>query len=128
MQTYQALARAFGAKLNCEKSGNEKWLHIWADRITTLMRERMPSGSGVDGGTSFDWHASRENRLVLLLSFHHMNDGGYYDGWTDHTAIIEPDLQCGFTLRITGRNRNDIKSYLADLLHAALSEEMGDWT
>lgn len=128
MQVYRALARAYGAASNCEKSGNVEWLDIWKDRIdNAIMRERMPSGSGVDNGTVFDWDASRENRLVLSLSFHHIDDMGAYDGWTDHKAIIEPDLQFGFVVRVTGRNKRDIKDYLGSLLHHALGADFGDW-
>jgi hypothetical protein len=44
-----------------------------------------------------------------------MNEGGYYDGWTEHQVIITPSLQHGFDVRVTGQDRNEIKDYLAEL-------------
>ena len=42
-----------------------------------------------------------------------MNENGYYDGWTEHTVTVTPALSGEFHLRISGRNRNDIK----DMIH-----------
>lgn len=125
--TYQALAQALDARQRCEKTGNDGWRDEWHDRIEWLMREHMPSGSGVDCGTRFDWDASTPNRLVLSFSFHHMNAAGYYDGWTEHKAVISPDFVHGFDLRVTGRNRNAIKDCLGELYHSALSAEFKGW-
>lgn len=41
-----------------------------------------------------------------------MNDGGFYDGWTEHTVTVTPALHGDFHLRISGRNRNDIKEMM----------------
>lgn len=127
MKIYQAIATALAAKLNCETSGNEEWRSIWADRIRTICSDQMPSGSGVDTGTEFDWDESKPERLVFIASCHHMTEIGYYDGWTDHQIIVTPSLLFGYSIRVTGRNRNDIKDYLGDLFHAALGEELGEW-
>ncbi|ARK07572.1 hypothetical protein LAV_00197 [Sphingobium phage Lacusarx] len=127
MRVFEAIATAFTARQNCEKSGNTDWHAIWSDRISTLCREELPSGSGISA-TSFDWLASRPDRLVFLTSFHHMHESGYYDGWSDHSAIVTPSFLGGFDIRMTGRNRNDIKDYLAETLHHALSREIGEWT
>jgi hypothetical protein len=54
-----------------------------------------------------------------------MNDAGYYDGWTDHIVIVSPSFD-GIDIKISGRNRNDIKDYLHDVFHAALTEEVDD--
>ena len=126
MRVFEAIATAFYAKRNCEKSDNSVWREIWADRIAPLCREELPSGRGLSG-VSFDWEASKPERLVFLLSFHHMNHGGFYDGWTDHSAIVTPSFVGGFDLRLTGRDRNGIKDYLGELLHHSLSKEIGDW-
>ena len=51
-----------------------------------------------------------------------MTEHGYYDGWTEHDVIVTPSLRSpGFSLRITGRNRRDIKEYIADAFHDALA-------
>lgn len=87
------------------------------------MEAALPSGSGIDRGTIIDRERSRPDRIVLVCSFHHMNEHGYYDGWTDHEVIVRPSLAWGFTLRVTGRDRNGIKDYLHDVYMHALREE-----
>ncbi len=120
---YQHLASSVQARLNCAASGNAEWLQKHSDNILSAVHYLMPSGSGIDGGTILDLISQSPNRLVFYCSFHHMDEGGY-DGWTDHTIIVTPDLAHGFDLRVTGRDRNEIKDYLAEVYHAALSQDV----
>jgi hypothetical protein len=55
-----------------------------------------------------------------------MTEGGMYDGWTEHTVVVTPSLAFGINIRITGRNRNDIKDYLHDVFHEALTKGVVD--
>lgn len=128
---YQELAALLQAQANCLKANNSEWLDKHGDSIRQLVYGFMPSGSGIDCGTNLD-DTSKPNRLVFTTSFHHMNDGGMYDGWTEHTVIVTPDLASGYDLRITGRDRNDIKEYLAEVYGYALQQEVwqtfdGQW-
>lgn len=93
------------------------------DRLVDL----LPSGSGVDNGTSIDLDRSKPDRIVLTCSFHHMNDVGMYDGWTDHEIIVTPSLGFEYEIRVTGRNRNEIKDYLSDLYREALREMVDEY-
>lgn len=120
---YQQLASLVTARLNCIKSDNQGWLKTHTDRILVLVKDNMPSGSGIDCGTKIDLDASTPEKLVFLTSFHHMNDGGMYDGWTQHKIIVTPSLAFGFNLKITGRDRNEIKEYLHDTYHIALDAD-----
>jgi len=52
-----------------------------------------------------------------------MNDGGMYDGWTEHTVSITPAF-AGINVSVSGRNRNDIKDYLGDTFQCALTAEV----
>lgn len=83
----------------------------------------LPSGSGIDCGTHLG-NESTEKRLVFHFSFHHMHEDGFYDGWTEHKAIVTPSLVDDFNLRITGSNRNEIKDYLYDVFEQALRQEV----
>jgi len=65
---------------------------------------------------------STPEHLVFHCSYHHMNENGYYDGWTDHIVHVTPSLIHGFRLRITGTNRNGIKDYLVDIYRTWLNE------
>lgn len=118
-KVYEAIARRVDALRRCSPD----WVIKHTECIDSLVREHMPSGSGFDYGTQFDIAAhvaSPIERLVFQTAFHHMNECGMYDGWTDHKVIVRPSLQHGFTLSITGRDRNGIKEYIADVFHSAL--------
>jgi hypothetical protein len=119
---YQDLAGTIGARINCEKSGNTEWFDRHSDRLEHFQKCYLPSGGGIDSGTKIDLDKSTDEKIVLTFGYHHMNEGGFYDGWTEHTAIITPSLQFGFNLKITGRDRNQIKEYLADTFHHVLNE------
>ena len=124
---YQHIARCLAAQENCRKTGNTEWLSRHGDTINHLVNIYMPSGSGIDSGTKLDFDRSRPNRLVFTAPYHHMNDGGMYDGWTDHDIIVTPNLSFGgFDLRITGRDRNQIKDYLGDTFAEALRQDITD--
>lgn len=119
--------REFAAKLaaynNCLKSNNSEWEskhREWIEREC----KNGPSGSGIDCGTRFDWDKSTPEKLVFVMDYHHMNDAGYYDGWTNHTLTVTPSLQFEFEGHISGRNRNDIKDYLYEVYDSWLSQEI----
>lgn len=120
---YQRIAQLFGAYERCRKSGNP-YQDDHADKIVQLCENHLPHGSGFDCGTKFDFEASRPNRLVFTTSYHHMNRDGYYDGWTNHAVIVTPNLSFGFDIRVTGRDKNDIKEYIAEVIALDLSEEV----
>jgi hypothetical protein len=108
------MAALLCAVKNCQERNNT----LWEDRHNTLLswmvQHAMPSGGGFDGGTMLDRARSNEDRLVFVTSFHHMNEDGFYDGWTEHEIFVTPSLLHGFDLRITGKNKREIKDYIAE--------------
>lgn len=115
MINLEKLSRTFQAWQTCVKLNNTDWAPKHAQTITDLLQE-LPSGSGIDCGMQFDWDASKPQRLVFTFSFHHMDEHGSYDGWTDHELIITPAF-FGFELKITGKDRNNVKDYLYSLFN-----------
>lgn len=119
MQTtlIQAIMMHHEALQNCRKKGNAEW----ADKHTATLKElysMLPSGSGIDSGTTVvDVHPKR---LKLSCSFHHMNDVGMYDGWTEHTIRVTPGWR-GIEVTVGGRNRNEICEYLHEVYSTTLS-------
>jgi hypothetical protein len=103
-----------------------EWKHKHEDFANQLVEEHLPSGSGFDSGTKLDWDASHAEKLVFTTAFHHMDENGYYDGWTEHTVTVTPSLAHGFHMRISGRNRNDIKEYIGDTFREALDSDV-EW-
>jgi len=122
-KVYARLARLFDAYQRNIETGNLEWRDKHQEEIDSICENHLPSGSGFDSGTTFDYDRSRPNRLVLNTSYHHMDDG-YYAGWTDHTVTVKASLASGFDLVIGGRDRNEIKDYIAETFQHFLSEEI----
>lgn len=104
---------------NCQKSGNTEWEEKHSESLGKLCRNHLPSGSGIDSGTELV--SATPQKVVLSFGYHHMDESGMYDGWTDHKAIVTPSLLSDFDIRITGPNKNDIKSYLYDVFYQELT-------
>lgn len=114
----QAIATYIVAIENCKKIGNTEWYDRWSERLKAIM-DTAPSGGGIDNGTQLD-STSGAGKLIFLAPFHHMNDAGMYDGWTDHRVVVRPAFD-GIDVTVTGRNRNQIKDYLGDVFHEWLT-------
>jgi len=123
MKRYERFATAISAYHNCVKDKNGHWQEKWEKIIENLMAS-APYGSGIDCGTRRVLNDSSFNKLVFTFDFHHMDEMGGYDGWTEHTAKVTPSFLNGFDIYITGRNRNDIKDYLYDVYYHWLAEEV----
>ena len=114
----RAFAESLQAMHNCEKSGNDRWRGRWSSYIAKLQAE-LPHGSGLDGKVEFILDKCNATRVVIFVEFHHMKHG-YYVGWTDHEIIVTA-THCGPEIRVTGKDRNGIKDYLAELFDYALN-------
>src|SRR5262245_39776122 len=126
MKRINALSRAFCAYNRCIASGNTEWRDRHAQRIEDFC-DSLPSGSGFDDGIKFLRGFSQAEKLVFQADFHHMNEGGYYDGWSHHTVTITPSLEFGFAIKVSGRDRNQIKEYIAETLEIWASEEISEF-
>ena len=124
MPLYKLLAQTAVAYHNCLKRGESHadWTHNHRTLLEKLVREHMPSGSGVDDGTKIDLEKSAGEKLVFITRFHHMNEAGYYTKWTNHVVTVTPSLAFEITLSIGGFNHNGIKDHLGDLFYSALKE------
>lgn len=117
---YQLIARAGDALDYCAKRGSEEWVQVWEDLLAQC-EELLPSGSGFDAGTKIEYASA--SKIVLKTAYHHMIDG-YYDEWTEHVITVLPNFMYDFDLKIGGRNKNDIKEYIADVFYEALRREV----
>jgi hypothetical protein len=105
------------------------WIHNdppgeWAERAQHKLRillGKLPHGSGIDHGPTI-LPDSEPDKLQFDMSFHHMDDSGYYDGWTDHRITIRPSLANEFDISVSGQDRNDVKYHLAEVFDYALSQ------
>jgi len=99
-----------------EKNRSRERLSKKRGALEQFVRQQGPSGAGIDRGAYLDMNKSTSTRIVLTCYYHHMNDVGYYDGWTEHTITVKPAF-CGVDVLVGGKNRNDIKGYLGEVFH-----------
>ncbi len=124
----QAASRREGKEFSSEEYLRHEGLKTWRDNhlaaIDNCVTEFFPSGSGFDSGTSFDKDRSDEERLFFDTEFHHMSEHGMYTQWTKHTVIVTPSLAHGIKIRVTGKDHNSIKDYIAEMFYEALRKEV----
>ena len=125
------LSRTLQAKKNCLQAiaterakvePNEKeitrvsqWVDKHQESIDEILKA-LPHGSGIDSGVTFDQNKSTSEKHIFSVPFHSMNEHGYYDGWVDFTLIVTPCFG-GYNIRITGRDKNQLKEYLSQLFY-----------
>lgn len=124
---YSELSTLIASYRNMLDKDNSEWAGKHEDRIRHFVKNYMPHGSGFDNGTKIDLDESHAEKLVFYTAFHHLNEGGFYDGWTEHTVIVTPSFSTpGFHLRISGRNRREIKDVIHDSFSHSLSKNV-EW-
>jgi len=83
--------------------------------LETLVKGFMPSGSGIDCGTKLDFEKSIPTKLVFTFDYHHMNEHGFYYGWSHHKLIVVPTFD-DFALCIIGQHPSR-KRHQTDWFH-----------
>ena len=120
MKTYENIARLVSARLSCIERGNEEWIGKHEDAILEIVENELPYGSGFDNGTTIDFSKSTGEKLVFLTSYHFMDEMGGYDGWEDYDIVVTPSLCFSYNIKVVGKNRDNIKDYIADMFWETL--------
>ncbi len=128
MKLSVAIAGAVLARENAVRAKSSDGAQRHQERAVKLVKDHMPSGSGINSPVLIDWDKTSAEKLVFSVAYHHMNQDGFYDGWTYHKVIVTPSLYFGHNLKITGRDKNGIKEYLYDTFNAALDEEVNEYS
>lgn len=115
-----AIAGLIGALANCERLDRRDWAARHRANLQWIGDNLLPSGSGIDRGTTINVEYSKADRLVLDVPIHHMDENGYYCGWTTYQIIVRPDWS-GIRVDVKGRDRNGTKDYLAETYHYQLT-------
>lgn len=97
---------------------------VKGEALLEAVTEELPRGSGFDNGTTIQ--SMTDSRIVFSTAFHHMDDHGFYCGWTEHKVVLEASLMFGFKLRVTGENKRNIKDYIGDVFSELMYREF-DW-
>ena len=117
MKIYEAI---ISSQLTLDKSEDEERLEQAEEQLEKI-EKMLPHGSGFDNGTKIV-EATRQ-RIVFETSFHHMDENGYYCGWTEHRVIIKADLLYGYVVQVSGVNKRGIKEYIRDVFYALMVRE-----
>lgn len=120
MTMIEAIAQAIQARINCAYTNGPE--AVWTEVLNRLERE-LPSGSGIDSGTKID-RMSLPDCVRFEVDFHHMDECGFYDGWTEHLITVKPSFIGRVHIHVSGKDRNGVKEYLADTFHWALTAEI----
>ena len=88
------------------------------EAIIKQFEDGLPIGSGI---VATEVISVTNKKIVISFDYHHMDEHGYYDGWTHHEARITATFG-GYTMYISGRNRNYIKDYLHELFSYHINE------
>jgi hypothetical protein len=120
----EQLSSAIVARKNCESRDDVGgWMAKWSEVISNVEKNHLPHGAGFDNGTTIMLDHSDECMMAFETSFHHMDDNGMYDGWTEHKVFVRSAFN-GFEIEITGDDRNDILDYIAEVFECALSTKL----
>jgi len=118
------ISLAMSGKLNAYKKGDDTAANWWIEKINAQLAN-MPSGAGIDRPITMDHNRSTIEKFVFNVHYHHMDENGYYCGWTTFVLTVTPSFWQGVAISIknggTGLERrerymvNDTKEYLLDL-------------
>jgi hypothetical protein len=106
------LSKAIAGFQQCKEGFKE----IHENKINELCY-LLPHGSGIDNGVKLMIEESKPERIIFYFEFHHMDENGFYSGWTEHNLTITPSFLNDFHMKISGKNKNMIKDYLYDLFY-----------
>ena len=117
----KTILEAIGMNCQWHKTVNDNYVDKCESIIETL-QGLLPSGSGFDSGCKIDIKKSGITKVIITFDFHHMNEDGYYTGWTSHTLTVFPTFT-GFDMKISGRDRKGSKDYFYDTFNSVFTTE-----
>lgn len=121
MKIYQAI---IANSITVDQAASTKQRLEQAKAMIKKIEKMLPHGSGFDSGTKIIDATSQ--RIIFETAFHHMDDNGYYCGWTEHRVTVKADLLYGYIVRVSGVNKRGIKEYIQDVFCEILDQEFTD--
>jgi hypothetical protein len=116
--------RTIQAKNNCLKLNNMEWFVNHNQYLNGIEKKYLPCGSGIDRGCIIS-DKSKEDKIIIVVPYHLMDENGFYCGWMDYTITCKPSFD-GPELKITcpGKDKFMIKDYLYDLFYECLNKKI----
>jgi hypothetical protein len=120
MKVVEALASALSTMRSCER---EEMADRAKERVGKIQQELLLSGSGNDAGSEVLVDLCSDRKIVIQSDFHHMDENGFYSGWTKGVFTITPSFH-GIEVKFVVRGRPDIKYWDARLFIDYQEEQM----
>lgn len=99
---------------------NPDWSAAHQERIDHVLGKWLPHGSGFDQTPELAEDATKPGVVVLKVPYHHMNEHGFYDGWSVYTVRACATFD-GHDVRVTGGRKAE-HDYIAEQYRHALFE------
>lgn len=87
--------------------------------------EFLPHGSGIDNGCVVDIKKSSLSKIILSVDWHHMDEHGYYDGWSTYTVTIAATFGDMHHIKVTGGRKDEtVKNCIVQALDMAFANDV----
>lgn len=130
---YQLLATKIAAYRMAVDSDNTVNQSRYEDEINDIVKEHLPSGSGIDSGCEVILEQSSADVIHIEVPYHHMDESGMYWGWVHYLVIARASLMYGIDVEVElmdqdiadvayddGINLSGTIDYLTDLFYEEL--------
>jgi hypothetical protein len=126
MRLYQRIARDVQTLQRDNSPANVEEAALAS--LEVIEENLLPSGSGFDSGSKVSLSESKKERIVIKSAYHHMNENGYYDGWSHFRVVVTPSLMNGYNIRLQSIGRWPrkyimTKEYILDTFVEVLDRE-----
>lgn len=74
-----------------ERNRNHPWIEKWEAELEQL-ENMLPHGSGLDGVVEIDRSATSSDKITIVFDYHHMDEFGGYQGWSEWRLVVSADL------------------------------------
>jgi len=111
------VGQLMGAIEGCLVQNRAEWQAKHEHTLRQFVRETAPCGQ-TWYSTGLNIKKSSTTQLVFRGAFRHE------DRWTEHTITVKPNFGLGFTFKISGLNKNDVKDCLKEMFTNWLSSEV----
>ena len=101
---------------NYKSSDHTDWAAFHEEKLAKLCRDHLPRGIGVFGVSVA---ATTDTKAVFYCLYRHTDKHGYFVCNTAYRIVVRPTFT-GLAIRVLGRNKYNVKEYLADQFRDAL--------
>lgn len=121
MKVYQKIHTLVASIKRCEMNDRQEWLARYRSDLSTLLKERLPSGGGFDNGS--DLLLCDDKKMIFQTAFHRMDDNGFYSGWSYFKITVVPSFD-GIDIKVTTRDDRSLIDFVFESFYISLTENI----